>query len=243
MKTLCASLMLSFILLAPAIYGGDDETAVSETVQKELKAFLDKDFETWSACWLHEPYVTHLTVGAIGLDYKKSWDSLSVYVQKEFEKEGNNFNIEILKEDIHVFDNMAIVYAKEKVTYDFLGIENEFKIKSTSILKKDEGKWKFVSVTAINKSSYENNDFTTEWQINMAGYKMVWTDQLDKAIKIFQLNTELFPEAFNTWDSLAEANMLKGDYENAIKYYEKSMALNANNTHAREMIEKMKAEK
>ena len=34
--------------------------------------------------------------------------------------------------------------------------------------------------------------------------------KLEQAIEIFKLNTQLFPESFNTWDSLGEAYSTAG---------------------------------
>ena len=77
----------------------------------------------------------------------------------------------------------------------------------------------------------------SESQINQLGYDLMFMKKLDEAIKIFELNTNDFPESANVWDSLAEANMNKGNKELAIKYYEKSLKLNPENKNA---VEKLK---
>ena len=61
-----------------------------------------------------------------------------------------------------------------------------------------------------------------------------------QAIKIFVLNVEAYPEAYNTYDSLAEAYMKNGDKQAAIKNYKKSLELNPKNTNAEKMLEKLK---
>jgi cytochrome c-type biogenesis protein CcmH/NrfG len=48
-----------------------------------------------------------------------------------------------------------------------------------------------------------------------------------------------FPAAFNTWDSLAEALMVSGDKESAIKYYKKSLELNPENTNATQKLKEL----
>ena len=52
----------------------------------------------------------------------------------------------------------------------------------------------------------------------------------------FELNKELFPEAFNAWDSLGEVFMKLGKDIKALACYQKSLELNADNTNAEEMI-------
>ena len=55
--------------------------------------------------------------------------------------------------------------------------------------------------------------------INYAGYDFAGKDRHDAALSVLELNTRLFPGAFNTWDSLAEAYMKRGDTKKAIDFY------------------------
>ncbi len=61
--------------------------------------------------------------------------------------------------------------------------------------------------------------------LNKVGYDLLSEDNLRQAIEIFTLNTELFPEIANTWDSLAEGYLRMGDDETALQYYRKSLQL------------------
>lgn len=98
----------------------------------------------------------------------------------------------------------------------------------------------------IYKNSGDKNEDVAgyvEGAINGIGYRYIRANDLDKAFEILKLNTEYFPNAFNTWDSLAEVYMLKGDKESAIKYYKKSLDMNPNNNNAVEQIKKLNQEK
>lgn len=44
-------------------------------------------------------------------------------------------------------------------------------------------------------------------------------NKFDEAVAILKLNVEAFPASANTYDSLGEAYMLKGDTDSAIKNY------------------------
>ena len=72
----------------------------------------------------------------------------------------------------------------------------------------------------------------TEREMNRLGYQLLGLERVKDAIEVFKQNTMDFPEAFNTWDSLAEAFIVSGDKEQAIKYYKKSLELNPANTNA-----------
>ncbi len=77
----------------------------------------------------------------------------------------------------------------------------------------------------------------TESQMNRLGYQLLGLKRVKDAIVVFKQNTVDFPAAFNTWDSLAEGLMISGDKESAIKYYQKSLELNPENTNA---VQKLK---
>ncbi len=74
---------------------------------------------------------------------------------------------------------------------------------------------------------------------NDLGYAALSQEETDEAIRAFQLNTFLYPEVGNAWDSLAEAYVKSGDREKAIKYFQKALALNPRNENARKMLKEL----
>lgn len=79
-------------------------------------------------------------------------------------------------------------------------------------------------------SSYQNDN--TENEMNRFGYTLLGRNEKENALEVFKLNTESYPDSFNTWDSLAEIYMLLGNKQMAIENYEKSLKLNPNNANA-----------
>jgi imidazolonepropionase-like amidohydrolase len=81
-----------------------------------------------------------------------------------------------------------------------------------------------------------------EDELNSLGYQLLGSKQIKAAIQVFQLNVEVYPESFNTYDSLGEAYLANGDKELASKNYKKSLELNPKNTNAVEMLKKLVAQ-
>ena len=61
----------------------------------------------------------------------------------------------------------------------------------------------------------------------------------EDALKIFKLNTELYPNSSNTFDSYGECLLKLGDKENAVKAYKKSLELNPKNQNAKRVLSEM----
>ncbi len=82
-------------------------------------------------------------------------------------------------------------------------------------------------------------DFS-ESELNTLGYQLLGMKRIKDAIEVFKLNTEAYPQAFNTYDGLGEAYMLSGDQDLAIKNYQKSLELNPKNSNATQMLKRIK---
>lgn len=82
-----------------------------------------------------------------------------------------------------------------------------------------------------------------ESSINAMGYRHLENSEVEAAISVFRVNTDTFPESANAWDSLAEAIMSQGDHESAMRYYRRSLELDADNINAARMIERMNGER
>jgi tetratricopeptide (TPR) repeat protein len=77
--------------------------------------------------------------------------------------------------------------------------------------------------------------------INSYGYRVLGENRTKDAIAIFLLNTEAFPEEYNTWDSLAEAYLTDGQRDLAIKYYRKVLELRPGDENATRMLRQIGA--
>jgi len=84
-------------------------------------------------------------------------------------------------------------------------------------------------------------DFS-ERSLNIFGYEVLEKKDTAGAIRVFLLNSQVFPKSSNVWDSLAEASMRAGDKKKAQKYYERSLKLDPKNENAKEQLKKIKEE-
>jgi CubicO group peptidase (beta-lactamase class C family) len=83
-------------------------------------------------------------------------------------------------------------------------------------------------------------DFS-ESDLNLLGYYLLYDEnKVDAAIKIFELNTKAYPTSSNTFDSLGEAYLKKGDKQSAIKNYQRALEMDPTNLHAANMLKKIK---
>ncbi len=78
--------------------------------------------------------------------------------------------------------------------------------------------------------------FYLEADFNAYGYAFLQQNKLDEAITLFKINTELFPDSWNVYDSLGEALLRAGNSDDAAAMYEKSLALNPESSTGAEAL-------
>jgi len=106
---------------------------------------------------------------------------------------------------------------------------------------------------ALKNKSYENAiEVAIELQksqniqfgindVNNWGYMLIGQNKKEEALEIFRLNTVLYPENANAYDSLAETYGALGDMDQAVKYYQKALEVNPDYANADNIRNMMKA--
>ena len=93
----------------------------------------------------------------------------------------------------------------------------------------------------LNKG--EKSGVLTEEIINDdIGYYFLEIDLMDMAIEAFKFNVAHFPKSYNTYHSLAEAYLKKGNKHLAIENLKKSLELNPWNSWAIKMLNEINTE-
>ncbi len=95
---------------------------------------------------------------------------------------------------------------------------------------------------ALKQSNLHNEYYYCSETLNAAGYELLGAGKTDEAIRMFELNVSEYPEDPNTYDSLAEGYMKRGDNLLAIQFYRRSLSLNPDNANAVAMLKSLGAE-
>lgn len=82
----------------------------------------------------------------------------------------------------------------------------------------------------IKNEAFQN---AQENDVNTLGYQLLNGGKTTEAIEVFKKNTELYPESWNVWDSLAEGYMNKGEKQLSIENYTKALKMAPENQHER----------
>jgi hypothetical protein len=101
--------------------------------------------------------------------------------------------------------------------------------KSFTTLSTQSGLLRLLGKTnEAEKAMAEALTMANEVELNAYGYQLLNQQKMDDAIAIFKQNTERYPTSANAWDSLGEGYVIKGDKENAVNAFKKSLSLQPN---------------
>ncbi|TDS13670.1 pimeloyl-ACP methyl ester carboxylesterase [Maribacter caenipelagi] len=161
-------------------------------------------------------------------EYSNRWKKVHV----DLGEQNNNITNIIAKSSGHAIfqDNPALVINAIIKTYSETLDKNQ---QYAVLLKALDNAMELSIETKVHNRS--------EYDLNALGYSFLQTQELDKALDIFKATTLLFPESANAYDSYGEALLMADKKTEAIAMYEKSIALNPDNEHGKEVLLKLKS--
>ncbi|AOW19902.1 tetratricopeptide repeat protein [Urechidicola croceus] len=169
---------------------------------------------------------------------------------KPMKIDNNTFFVKEMNEKIQFLTNPSdnrlyiSLVPKEKnqsIEYNFRKL-NEGENIPSMYLENNQFDKALIGYLSIQKSD-SLSPAIQENYLNSKGYNLLRTDNTDQAINIFKVNTKLYPNSSNVYDSLGDALLQKGDTIEALKNFKKSLELDSGNKKAKRLIEKMTTKK
>jgi tetratricopeptide (TPR) repeat protein len=243
MKTGLSVRMLSVLLFAglslPIVAQSQEaeKQKIINVITGELDAWYEKDRAKWTDAIVHSNDVILSSASQDGYYRIHGFDSLVNPTEQHFATPADPNVKRISKTDFKVNIKGSIAIVDLMLRGD--NLFGQFIGDQTILMEKQGKSWRILRQNTIVRTSYQLREATIEAGLNTQGLKFLEMKKFDEAIKVLSLNTQLFPNSWNTWDSLAEAYMKKGETHIATGFYKKSIELNPNNSYAKEMIEKM----
>lgn len=93
-----------------------------------------------------------------------------------------------------------------------------------------------IKLDDIDKIEYN----TSEFGITFLAYDLMNQNKYEEALEICKVNTELYPERYNTWACYGDCLLALGMKEEGINAYKKSLELNPDNKSAQKVINENK---
>lgn len=222
-----------------------EEEAILKLAKSELEAFLRRDSLNWKTFYIQNEKTNLANAGKGYFFPLVGWKRINPEVITMFRinKPSRYDNIAISKPIFNISDQVATVVYDQLVTASEVDTLPPWSSLEYRTFVKEGGKWKITSRVSFDTASYNSaKPQDIEDQFNAIGYVLLNAKKLDQALKVFKFNVEMYPLAWNPYDSLAEAYATAGNKKLAIENYEKSIKLNPQNDNGIKMLKKLKGE-
>ncbi|HZV69356.1 MAG TPA: DJ-1/PfpI family protein [Saprospiraceae bacterium] len=145
----------------------------------------------------------------------------------------------LLSKVVSWYPNSSEAYSLMHTAYRKIG--KPAPLKEEQFLKLvDEGQLETArSEVSKNLKKFPGWKLFNEDQMNLRSYALLGDKKYPEALIVFQMITDVYPDSWNAWDSLAEGYLGSGNQKEAIKYYKKSLELNPLNTNAIMILQKI----
>ncbi len=120
-------------------------------------------------------------------------------------------------------------------------VQQAYAVGAVELVMEQEGVGAGIARFREFRDEYSESVFS-EGAVVGWGYNLLNRRKMDQAVAVFKLSVEMYPNSFNTYDSLGEAYMVAGNRELAIENYERSLELNPENTNAVRMLEQLRSQ-
>jgi len=90
------------------------------------------------------------------------------------------------------------------------------------------------------EKSQDPQVYFDERELNALGYRLLGQGRPEQAVFILELNARRHPDSWNAHDSLGEAYLKAGRTKDAVQSYERSLAINPDNSNAKKMLETLR---
>ena len=205
---------------------GKDSTDYRMAIKLMKKAIeLDTTIDRW------------LLAAAIDRELKSRKEP-QIYGTQYFKDDGEDSKWQVYKIDTtKITDEERKFYGVEPIAEFIENIRLMNLLSITKYYSKTNSIDTVVNLIILEKKKKNKSEYNvSESEINAFGYELLHANKINDALIIFKLNTELYSNAFNTFDSLGECLLLLNRKEDGLKAYKKSLELNPNNKNALRII-------
>jgi ketosteroid isomerase-like protein len=147
--SLCTVVFL--IACQQSIAADSEEAAIKAVNEKQLAAFVDRDYDGEAEVWAQEPYILHASYDP----YLVGWEKLSASYRTNFAPESEPsvvFHVMTASNyDVHLNGNVAYVFYDQHSEYTEDGERQTGDSKSLKYFEKKNGQWRIIAVIPLRE--------------------------------------------------------------------------------------------
>jgi tetratricopeptide (TPR) repeat protein len=220
-----------------------EEEAIMKVIRIETESFLKRDSVNWKDQFIQNDKTLRVYSGFTFFQNNVGWINFAPLMLtwiKENPQPSRYTDLQLKNQIITVSDNLAWVAYDQSISIPGVDSIAPSGSREFRTLVKENDRWKITSLITIDTATHiRTTPQIMEYIFNDLGYRYLEDDKIEEAVEVFKLNVKLYPTAWNTYDSLGEAYAKAGNKDLAIENYKRSIELNPENEHGKDMLAKL----
>jgi tetratricopeptide (TPR) repeat protein len=220
-----------------------EEQAIVGVVKLETESYLKGDSTTWKKLFIQDEKTNNTFATKDYYSTFKGWKQLSTNLlgwMRESGKPSRYDSVNMTNLVVTSSDKLATLIYDQHLSSSKSDTLPKRHTREYRTLVKDGNDWKITSLITHDTVSYTSTKPEyVENELNALGYNFLNAKKIDQAIAVFKFNVQMYPNAWNPYDSLAEAYATAGNKKLAIENYRKSVKLNPKNDNGKQMLAKL----
>lgn len=212
-------------LLAQGVNMDAEKEAIKEVCRLETLAFVNRDGFTQRSNMTDEHEFVRLLYdeeAAHGSAWHKKLDPNK---KEDGAEKLKPYPFQVVNDDyiFHISGDLAWVSYLQHVSTPAPERNITYSMRENRTLRKEQGKWKIVAMVTLCTGSDDPQLFHIQEKLTDISNLLIEAKDFDKALRIAEVNLELFPESSHAYDALAWVWYHRGDKEKTILYAKKAL--------------------
>ena len=220
-----------------------DEEKIKTFLKDETIAFYGRKADAWESGWLHDANISRAIIFNSSYSFSTGWEKNGPPVVEMLKKNADKpIAVEVVNENylMRMGTDMVWVEYDQIITAPSIDPKIRRFSREQRLLVKQGGQWKIAHQITVDPETFGSDAKAIEANLNTNGYYLLRDKKMEQAIEVFKTNVKLYPDSWNTYDSLAEAYALAGNKDLAIQNYEQSIKLNPQSEGGKAALAKLK---
>lgn len=219
---------------------GADLDEVKRVIRAETETYYQRDAEGWKRTWVNDSTAIRTFITSSSYSVAVGWDKFGPGTIASI-KRLTPQAVRIDRTNYMVRIDGALAYAEYDERTTSPNDSVPLLARQNRTLVKQNGQWRILSAGSFVGSSYGTAPGAVESRLESVGSDLTAAKQHRDAIKVLELNAQLFPGSSNAHAALGAAHAAAGDTALALQHYEAAVAIDPKNDALRSSLAKLRA--
>jgi tetratricopeptide (TPR) repeat protein len=238
-----AAILTCLAVGSPLLAQDGDVDEVKRVIRAETETYYRRDAEGWKRTWVQDSTAIRTFITSGSYSVALGWDRFGPSTVESLRRDPTPQTVQIDRTNYVLRIDGALAWAEYDERTTTPGDSTPLQARQQRTLVKRDGEWRILSAGSFVGSSYGASTESIESRLDAVGADLLAAKKHRDAIRVLELNAQLFPRAATAHQRLGEAYAAAGDTKRAMQSYERSLAIDPRNGASRAALARLRGKR